>query len=103
MVDTGNLADRVREVRLQAWYRHQSLIIDVVRECCGADSAWHKVHVQDVPGSPGDVMVGARGVTADANRADEYVGSVVQGQTTPKHIHPSNLAANEGIVRRPEV
>src|SRR5579863_10239566 len=60
-IDAGDLADRVREVRLQAGHRHDALVIDVV-VIVDAHAGRHPIELQRVPRAPSDVVIRARGV-----------------------------------------
>ena len=52
-------------------------VVDDVVVAGGADAAGDVVEVQSVAEFPGDVVVGARTVTADADGAHEFAGFVV--------------------------
>jgi len=52
------------------------------------------IQCQVIPGTPGDVVIGARGVTAHANSAYDLISRVIQGESAPEHIDPADALAD---------
>src|SRR5688572_24797962 len=65
----------------------------------GADPSGDIDQVERVPEFPGDNMVGAGGVAAEADRADKFAGCVVEGQSAAEYVYPADFLADERIVR----
>jgi hypothetical protein len=68
------------------------VIVPGVGADCGSDAARDFVHVERVAHPPGDVVVGAGGVTAQADRADDLAGGdVVQREPAAEDVDPARL------------
>src|SRR5688572_13058274 len=92
----------MREVVLHARLRNESLIVDVV-VAFRADTRRDPVETEARTCAPRDVVIGARGVTAHANRADELLARVVEWQPASEHVHAADALAYQRIVRLTEL
>jgi len=66
-------------------------------------AGWHEVKVQTMPSPPRDVVVGARRIAADANRAEEHTGRVVECEAAAEHVDATDAAAHHRIIGLPVV
>ena len=70
--------------------------IDDVVEVTGAGRDVVESH--QGPQLPGNVVVSARGITADSDTSDERTIAVVEAETTAEHVDTSHLAAAQAIL-----
>src|SRR3546814_12226188 len=68
----------------------------------GTDASRHVVQRERVAGLPRDVVVGARGIAADAERAHPRSLRVVQRKAAAEHVHATDPRAHQRILRRAE-
>ncbi len=61
------------------------------------------VEAELVSHPPGNKVVCAGGIAADAQPADDAPLRVVQCQSAPEHVDPSNLVPHHRIIRRPVI
>src|SRR4051794_32647764 len=66
------------------------------------DAGRHPVELQRLPDSPGDVVVGAGGIAADAEPAD-HAAFVVEGEPAAEHDHAADALADHRIRGRAEL
>src|SRR5262245_45722462 len=59
----------------------------------------HMVETQVVADKPGDVVIGAGGIAADAEPAHEDVAGPIKGQAAAKDVDAANLLAGHRIVK----
>src|SRR3546814_1392982 len=79
-------------------------ISDWSSDVCSSDLASrHVVQRERVAGLPRDVVVGARGIAADAERAHPRSLRVVQRKAAAEHVHATDPRAHQRILRRAEV
>src|SRR6266850_1157035 len=64
----------------------------------GANAARNVIQIQRVPDFPGDDVVGAGSVAADAYGAEQFSRQIIQGESTAKHIDPADFFTNQRIV-----
>mmetsp|Transcript_686 Transcript_686/g.1819 ORF Transcript_686/g.1819 Transcript_686/m.1819 type:complete len:263 (+) Transcript_686:1664-2452(+) len=70
----------------------------VVHHSTRAKAGRHVVQAQLVPQAPGHDVVGARGVAADAQPAQQRAGLVVQGQAATKHVDAAHALAGQRVL-----
>ena len=76
-------------------------VVDDLVVVVGARTAGNLVEPQRLPHAPGDVVVGARGVAADAEAADDAV-RVVERQAAAEGDDAAERFADQRIVGRAE-
>src|SRR3989442_1534180 len=70
----------------------------------GGDSARNVIVIQKVAHLPGDDVIGAGGVAADTQSADELLaGLLVEGQSAAEDVDTADDLAHQRIVRLPEL
>src|SRR5438874_10747891 len=74
-------------------------IVDDVIVTGGTDSGGDVIQPQGLSQFPGDDVVGARSVPADAESADQFTFFGIKGQAAAKDVHSSDFPADHGIVR----
>src|SRR3954468_18646863 len=47
---------------------------------------------------PGNNVVGAGSVTADAQGSDQFMVFIIQGEAAPKYVHTTDFSANHWVV-----
>src|SRR5690242_19616178 len=94
------LTRAARAVRVRA-----DVVDDVIRAGRIAANAFHStecVEPESVPNPPGHHMVGAGGVSADADPADSD-SVFIKHKSTAKHIHAADAVADHRISLRAEI
>lgn len=72
---------------------------DVVRPSgITADAPRDMIQAEVIAGPPGNVVVRAGAVTADADGSDEYAFAVIEGKSASEDIHPADFLAAHLVV-----
>ena len=71
------------------------------RSQVGVGISRHVIQPQRVAHAPGDIVVRAGGIAADAHAAQNLVRRIIQTQAAAEHIHAANFPSHHGIVELP--
>src|SRR5678816_4766766 len=73
-------------------------VVDDIVRTAAANAAGNKVELEHVSGLPGDTVIRAGRIAADADCADQLMIFVVECQSASEHVHTTDLSADHGIV-----
>ena len=74
-------------------------VVRVIRVARHAAHSEQVIESEIMANSPGNVMVGARSISADSYRADDGLSRGIERQAASKHIHATDLVAHHGVIR----